>query len=125
MTKVLPSSRAPQVLNAKTYSYRKASIGLSREACTAGYEPKKIPTAVETPKASMMDQVVMIVDPPAKWTTSFAIAKPKPPPLNPPSADRHGFDQELQPAVGVACANLFGAFQQVGQPDVHNAAAAG
>jgi hypothetical protein len=45
-----------------------------------------MPTAVETRNASATYHGVMVVDHPAKWTTSFAIAKPKRMPSNPPSA---------------------------------------
>lgn len=37
------------------YSKRKASMGLSRDALRAGYQPKKIPVAAEETKAIRMD----------------------------------------------------------------------
>lgn len=53
-------------LQSASYSYRSASMGLRREACTAGYAPKRTPTPVETPNARMTEAEVMIVDHPAR-----------------------------------------------------------
>src|SRR5262249_41997224 len=74
-------------LAGRRYSYRSASIGLIRDALTAGYAPNKMPTATETPKATTTDAVVTIVFHSAVCAISHARKHPNATPSTPPPTE--------------------------------------
>lgn len=70
-----------------TYSYLKASIGLSCEAFLAGQIPKIIPTATENIVASAIAEKETFVVQPAANERAAAIPMPIAMPITPPLTD--------------------------------------
>src|SRR5262249_24863403 len=78
---------APSALLMSAYSYRSASIGLIRDAFTAGYAPNRTPTVTGTPKATTTDAVVTIVFHSAVCAINHARKKPNATPSTPPPTE--------------------------------------
>src|SRR6186997_630730 len=71
------------------HSYRRASIGSSREALKAGYIPKKMPTAAEKPRPIANDHHGSEIGKPVARCAIQPIALPSRMPSTPPSEVRN------------------------------------